>query len=72
MNEHLEELMLRWDTARQQGRAVQPEELCADCPELAIALRQRIEAVEAMERVLGVDPHDPERVPTMIAGTVAL
>jgi eukaryotic-like serine/threonine-protein kinase len=71
MNEHLDELMLRWDTARQQGGAVRPEELCADCPELAPALRQRTEAVEAMERVLGVHPGEPERVPTLLAGTVA-
>src|SRR5260370_6249758 len=71
MNEHLDELMLRWDAARQQGGAVRPEELCADCPELAPALRERTEAVEAMERVLGVHPGEPERVPTLLAGTVA-
>jgi mono/diheme cytochrome c family protein len=48
------ELMLRWEDARQQGKLLSAEELCADCPELIDALRQRMQSVLAMERLLGV------------------
>ena len=52
----IDELMLRWEAGRQQGAAPRPEDLCAEHPQLTTELRQRIRAVEAMERVLGVDP----------------
>ncbi len=55
------ELMLRWESSRQEGRKLTPEELCADCPQLAEELRHRIRAVLAMEHVLGVTEHDPLR-----------
>lgn len=44
----LGELMLSWHEHREKGRPVAPEELCADCPELLLALRARIDAVHAM------------------------
>src|SRR5438046_1736194 len=50
----LSELLLRWDESRQQGRTVSIEELCAARPELTDELKRRIQAVEAMERRLGV------------------
>jgi predicted Ser/Thr protein kinase len=53
-NEKIDELMLLWEDARGQGREVSAAELCADCPELADELDQRIRAVVEMERVLGV------------------
>jgi mono/diheme cytochrome c family protein len=46
--------MLRWEEARQQGRELSPEELCAECPPIADELRQRIGAVLAMERAFGI------------------
>src|SRR5262249_29117654 len=46
--------MLRWEEARQQGRELSAEELCADCPQLAAELRRRMHAVLAMEQTPGV------------------
>src|ERR1043165_6874687 len=57
----IDELMLRWEASRQQGKALPLEDLCAECPHLADELRQRIRAVLAMERVLGVTDHDSGR-----------
>jgi serine/threonine protein kinase len=45
----LSELSLRWEELRQQGLDVTAEDLCHDCPELAPALRARIEALEPMD-----------------------
>jgi mono/diheme cytochrome c family protein len=56
----LDELMLRWEAARQQGQNLSPEELCAEHPQLLARLRQRIRAVQTMEHVLGVDPRDSQ------------
>src|SRR6516225_3674245 len=56
----IDELMLRWEAARQQGRELAPEELCADCPELTDELRRRIHAVQAMEQVFGMSAQDAE------------
>ena len=50
----LDELMARWEDMRRQGPAPSPEELCADQPQMVDALRRRIDAVKAMEHILGV------------------
>jgi mono/diheme cytochrome c family protein len=52
----LSSLLLRWQEAREQGRGVSAEELCADRPQLVEDLRQRIVAMESMERRLGLAP----------------
>jgi serine/threonine protein kinase len=57
----INELMLRWEAARQQGRDLSADELCAECPQLTDELLRRIRAVLAMEHVLGVTEHDPRR-----------
>jgi mono/diheme cytochrome c family protein len=46
------ELMLEWEAARQEGRQLTVEQLCADCPEHADELRAMIGAVLNMEHVL--------------------
>src|SRR5262245_1532679 len=56
----IDELMLRWEAARQQGQDPRPEDLCAEHPQLITEVRQRIHAVQTMERVLGVNPHHSE------------
>src|SRR5262245_35086015 len=56
----IDELMLRWEAARGQGLNLQPEELCAAHPQLLDAVRQRILAIQTMERVLGFRPNDPQ------------
>ena len=49
-------LMYRWEASRRGGKPATPEELCADCPQAIAEIRQRIQAVEAMEQVMGLDP----------------
>jgi mono/diheme cytochrome c family protein len=63
--EQLEELMLRWEAGRGEGKEPTPEDLCAGCPQLTEDLRERIRAVQAMERILGIHEHDPS--PTVIS-----
>src|SRR5438876_11809510 len=60
-SETIDDLMLRWESARQQGTDLGPDQLCADCPQHLDELRRRIRAVLAMEHVLGVTEHDPRR-----------
>jgi serine/threonine protein kinase len=70
-NDLLDELMLRWEAARQLGKDPRPEELCAEYPQLISQVRQRIHAVQTMERVLGFNPHGPEptlKTPTVVVG----
>ena len=50
--ERLDELLLRWDELRRQGRDVTAGELCDGCPELIPETARRIEAVRAMDSVL--------------------
>jgi hypothetical protein len=64
-SDQLEELLLRWQELRQEGREVSPRELCADCPELAEALQRRVDAIAYWETFLGVDtePQQPRERP---------
>lgn len=71
-SDNIDELMLRWEAARQQGRMLSAEELCADCPELAEELRARIRAVEDMERLLGVNAFDAGRTGPQDASIAAV
>ncbi len=48
------DLVVRWEELHEAGQCVTPEQLCADCPELVEALRERIRALAAVERVLDV------------------
>ncbi len=57
----INELLLRWETARQQGRVVSAAELCAECPHHREELAARIHAITHMEHVLGVIHSDPNR-----------
>ncbi len=43
----LSRLLLQWLGARQEGRSVSAEELCADCPDLAEALERHLRLVGA-------------------------
>jgi eukaryotic-like serine/threonine-protein kinase len=51
----LVDLLLRWEELRHQGLSAAAEELCSRCPELEGELRRRIEALEALDRVLTTD-----------------
>jgi serine/threonine protein kinase len=61
--------LLRWRELRQLGQQPSAEELCADCPELADELRDRIQAVESMERRL--DPQTNHVHTPLLAGNGA-
>src|SRR4051794_40443348 len=50
------ELLLKWDRLRADGATASVEEVCADCPELAGGVRERIAALAAMDRLLDLDP----------------
>ncbi len=53
----IDELLLRWEELRQQGRTISAEELCRDCPELLDQVRREIGVLEAVYRVPnGLDP----------------
>jgi serine/threonine-protein kinase len=65
----VEELLLRWEAARQQGQQLTAEELCADCPHLADEVRRRMGAILAMEDVLGVE-EDHQRTQIVPAGSL--
>ena len=53
----IDELLIRWQELRRLGSAPTAREVCADQPELADELAQRIAAFESMEEMLGLGPH---------------
>jgi serine/threonine-protein kinase len=58
--ERLDDLLLCWEELREGGRDVSPEQLCADCPELAGALAERVKVLLAMESPLETKTASPE------------
>jgi serine/threonine protein kinase len=52
-NTQLEELLLRWEELREQGREATPEELCRDCPELRPLLEERVRLLRGMGAAFG-------------------
>src|SRR5262245_48581967 len=69
-SEIIDELLLRWETARQKGENPRLEELCAEHPHLVPRVRQRISAVETMERILGINQYQYE--PTLPGPTAGV
>lgn len=49
----LSQLLSAYELRREQGMPVSPEELCADYPELATELRERIDVLRKFERLAG-------------------
>jgi eukaryotic-like serine/threonine-protein kinase len=47
----LSELLARWQESREQGRAVPPEDLCRDCPDLLEALKRQLQDRQALTPV---------------------
>jgi serine/threonine protein kinase len=62
--EHLNELLVRWQEARQQGNNLTAAELAAAHPDLVEELGRRIQALERMEALLGVSPGQAAPLPT--------
>lgn len=48
-NEQLRDLLDLWEEAKERGELLDPETLCADCPELIEPLLERIEALQSMD-----------------------
>jgi predicted Ser/Thr protein kinase len=46
------DLVVRWEELREAGQSVSPEQLCQDCPDLLPALRQRLDALGAMNAAM--------------------
>ena len=55
--EHLDDLLYRWEELAAHGRRTTPEELCVDCPELAAELARRVKALEEMDSVFDTLTH---------------
>jgi hypothetical protein len=51
----LAELLMLWEERREAGEVPTPESVCTDCPELIEELRRRIEALRALDPLLGDD-----------------
>jgi tRNA A-37 threonylcarbamoyl transferase component Bud32 len=56
VDEALAERLLRWQDLRDAGQEPRIDELCADRPELIEPLRQRAQAIQAMEAALRLRP----------------
>jgi tRNA A-37 threonylcarbamoyl transferase component Bud32 len=52
----IDDVLLLWQEAHDQGTPCSAEPLCADHPELLGPVRERIAALEAMHALLGLDP----------------
>ena len=57
-DDHLYDLVIRWDQQRQLGEEVSPEVLCADQPELLTELEARISSVKASDWMFESDDED--------------
>jgi tRNA A-37 threonylcarbamoyl transferase component Bud32/mono/diheme cytochrome c family protein len=69
MDPKVNELLLRWREAREQGKVLVIDELCHDAPELQEQLRRCICIVEGMEHWLGMVNHDAEVPSPAMAGS---
>jgi serine/threonine-protein kinase len=54
IDDRLIDLIAQWEELRRQGNDADPTELCADCPELAAALDQRIRLLRAINSALDI------------------
>lgn len=57
--EHLDDLMVQWGTARAAGQALTAEDLCQGNPELVQPLRERLTILEAMSWLDDINKHQP-------------
>jgi hypothetical protein len=49
LQERLDELLLRWQELRREGRTIAAADLCTDCPELETLLEEQIKAFANVE-----------------------
>src|SRR5438034_5446644 len=57
VSKNIHDLLQRWEDLREQGQTPSPADLCQDTPDLISEVEGRIQALEAMDRILGrTDP----------------
>jgi hypothetical protein len=61
------ELLLRWEEAREAGRALSAEDLCRDTPECLEELRRRIRVLEGFSPLAAPVPADEDQAPGLPA-----
>lgn len=54
------DLLVQWEDLHEQGQSVEPEELCAECPEFLEELKRRIQILESMKDRLDTVPYVPQ------------
>lgn len=64
----LDELMIRWQQAREQGKPLTPEEVCKDCPELLPQFQDRLSALEAAVNALPASTSPTAPIPVTTPG----
>lgn len=58
----LDDLLVQWGEARERGEHLQAKDLCADCPELAAQLTDRIAGVESARPFIELDEDSQDDV----------
>jgi serine/threonine protein kinase len=60
--DRIEDLLVEWEVARQEGRAVSAADLCADDPDLLAEISERIETLKSTSWMLddAVDPNEED------------
>jgi hypothetical protein len=61
----LEDLLDKWEKARQSGQDLSASDLCQDCPELAEDLASEIRALKATEWMLEVNDDEDLDLPPL-------
>jgi serine/threonine protein kinase len=53
----IDDLLDKWEDAREEGRSISVETLCRDCPELADEVRRQIREVDRVDKVFAIQSH---------------
>jgi eukaryotic-like serine/threonine-protein kinase len=64
IEQRLDDLLLRWQEQRERDASLSASQVAADAPELIEELHRRIQALQAMEAMLGLGANTPQAAPT--------
>jgi serine/threonine-protein kinase len=64
-NTQLDDLLLRWEELRDQGKEVALDELCRDCPQLRPALAERVRLLCGLGAAFGTEATTDQAPPTL-------
>src|SRR6187401_808072 len=62
MSPKLEEMLLKWEQMRKNGKPVALDSLCKDSPELRDELLAQVTALEKMDRLLNLSKDEPSGI----------